>query len=62
MPQIMNLSSEKLSRNGLYLIDNGIDLLIWVSKELAPEIIQAAFERPSYDQIPLGKVNFYISY
>ncbi len=57
MPPTLNLSSEKLSKDGFYLIDNGVDLYLWVSRGIAPGLVKAVFEKENYDAIPGGKVN-----
>ncbi|KAI8854513.1 hypothetical protein BC829DRAFT_424511 [Chytridium lagenaria] len=56
LPPLLNLSSEKLERNGLYLLDNGAEIFIWVGRNVAPELCQMIFDKPSYEAIPVGKV------
>ncbi|KAJ3107060.1 COPII subunit [Phlyctochytrium planicorne] len=57
MPPLLNLSSEKLERNGLYLLDNSQEVFIWLGRAIAPELVQMIFDRPSYDAVPAGKVS-----
>lgn len=54
-PPLMNLSSEKLERHGVYLIDNGFEVFIWIGKSVDPNLLGALFGVPSYDRIPDGK-------
>ncbi|KAI8911333.1 Sec23/Sec24 trunk domain-containing protein, partial [Powellomyces hirtus] len=54
-PTSMNLSSEKLERHGLYLLENGLEMYMWVSRGVAPELIHNLFDKPSYDAIQVGK-------
>ncbi|KAJ1561839.1 COPII subunit [Cladochytrium tenue] len=51
----MILSSEKLDRAGLYLLENGMDIFIWVARGLQPQLCQMIFDRPSYESIVSGK-------
>ncbi|KAJ3167262.1 COPII subunit [Irineochytrium annulatum] len=60
MPPLLNLSSEKLERHGLYLLDNGSELFLWVGRAIAPELCQMVFQKASYDELPSGKVLFVI--
>ncbi|KAJ3327752.1 COPII subunit, partial [Blyttiomyces sp. JEL0837] len=55
-PPLLNLSSEKLERNGFYLLENGQDIYIWIGRAISPEFIQMVFDRPSYDAVATGKV------
>ena len=61
-PPLLNLSSEKLERNGLYLLENGNDIYLWIGRAVAPELCQLIFDRPSYDAIVPGKVNIIYIY
>ncbi|KAJ3238647.1 COPII subunit [Chytriomyces hyalinus] len=54
-PPVLNLSSEKLERHGLYLLENGSDIFFWVGRGIAPELCQLVFGVPSYDGIVFGK-------
>ncbi|KND02225.1 uncharacterized protein SPPG_02707 [Spizellomyces punctatus DAOM BR117] len=54
-PPSLNLSSEKLERHGLYLLENGFEIFIWVGRAVAPELVQMLFDRPAYDAITAGK-------
>ncbi|KAJ3254099.1 COPII subunit [Chytriomyces hyalinus] len=54
-PPVLNLSSEKLERHGLYLLENGSDIFFWVGRGIAPELCQFVFGVASYDAIVFGK-------
>ena len=43
LPPILNLSSEKMSRSGIFLMDNGQDLFVWLGKELPQDLFNALF-------------------
>ena len=57
-PIQMNLSSEKLDRQGLYLLENGLEMFLWVGKSLDPTLCQMIFGRPLPEAIVPGKVSF----
>lgn len=42
-----NLSSERLDPGGVFLLDDGQYLLLWVGKAAAPEVVHALFGVPS---------------
>jgi hypothetical protein len=44
---VNNLSSEKLDQSGIFLLDDGQYLLLWVGKLAAPEAVHALFGVPS---------------
>ena len=39
----MNLSHERLSTDGLFLLENGHDLFMWVGRSLSPSILNTLF-------------------
>ncbi|KAJ3205175.1 COPII subunit [Entophlyctis luteolus] len=55
-PPVMNLSSERLERHGLYLLENGSDVLLWVGRNINPELCGLVLGVPSYDTIVAGKM------
>lgn len=56
MPPLLYLSSEKLERHGVYLLDVGTDLFLWFGKNASPDICKALFN-VDYHSLPIGKVN-----
>ncbi|KAJ3038754.1 COPII subunit [Rhizophlyctis rosea] len=54
-PPRLNLSSEKLERHGLYFLENGVEMFLWVGRAVAPQLCQLLFDKPSYDAIVPGK-------
>ncbi|KAJ3208910.1 COPII subunit [Dinochytrium kinnereticum] len=56
MPPLLNLSSEKLERNGIYLLDNSTEIFVWIGRSVAPELCQMIFDKPNYEAVPVGKV------
>lgn len=54
LPARMALSSEKLERHGLYVIDNGLSVVIWVGSQVHPELASLIFGQP-YAELDSGK-------
>jgi len=54
------LSSEHMSEEGIYLLENGEDCLIYVGNMVDPDVLQQLFGTSSVDGIP-SQVNFWIS-
>ncbi|KAI8613402.1 hypothetical protein BC830DRAFT_1161697 [Chytriomyces sp. MP71] len=55
-PPLLNLSSEKLERQGIYLLENGTEVLVWVGRAVSQEICALLFGVQAYDQIAFGKL------
>jgi protein transport protein SEC24 len=47
LPNAMSLSVDKLSSEGVYLLDNGSDAFIWVGRACNPAVISALFDTDS---------------
>lgn len=43
LPPILNLSSEKMSRSSIFLMDNGQHIFVWFGKEVSPDVINSLF-------------------
>jgi len=57
MPVLLPLTSERLVRHGLFLIEDGQSIFLWIGREAVPQLLMDVFDKPSYDQLPLsGKV------
>ncbi|KAI9350074.1 hypothetical protein DFJ73DRAFT_625330 [Zopfochytrium polystomum] len=54
-PPLLNLSSEKLDRGGIFLLENGQDIYIWLGKGVAPQLCQMLFDKPAYEAVVPGK-------
>jgi len=57
MPPCVRLSTEALEAHGLYLIDNGIMLLLWIGKNVQPQMLQDLLNLPSAERLDGAKVN-----
>lgn len=56
LPRAVPLSSERLSRQGLYLLDDGRAFYMWVGRDVDPALLMHLFDRPSYASLSAGKV------
>lgn len=56
MPLPLPLSSERLERHGLYLIEDGQTIFLWVGRDAVPQLMIDVFNLPSYDVLRGGKV------
>lgn len=55
MPPPQPLTSERLERHGLYLIEDGQTMFLWVGRDAVPQLIMDVFNLPSYDVLRGGK-------
>ena len=56
MPIPLPLSSERLERHGLYLIEDGQTMFLWIGRDAVPQLVMDVFDLPSYEQLRGGKV------
>ncbi|KAF9357333.1 COPII subunit, partial [Mortierella sp. NVP85] len=55
MPQAMNLSSERLSRSGLFMLEDGQNIFLWIGRDAVPQLCMDLFGVPNYESIRGGK-------
>lgn len=58
LPAPLNLSSALLERHGLYLIEDGQSIFLWVGREAIPQLVIDVFNIGSYNELRPGKVSF----
>jgi protein transport protein SEC24 len=56
MPPPLPLTSERLERHGLFLIEDGQIIFLWVGRDAVPQLVMDVFNLPSYDALRGGKV------
>lgn len=56
MPIPLPLTSERLERHGLFLIEDGQTIFLWVGRDAVPQLIMDVFNLPSYEVLRGGKV------
>ncbi|KAJ1341577.1 hypothetical protein BSLG_003850 [Batrachochytrium salamandrivorans] len=54
-PPLLSLTSEKLDRQGIYLLENGLDMFMWIGKTANPLLCSAIFGKPTPEAIETGK-------
>lgn len=59
MPPALPLTSERMERHGLFMIEDGQTIFLWVGRDAVPQLIMDVFNLPSYEVLRGGKVNFY---
>ncbi|KAI5453924.1 COPII subunit [Naganishia albida] len=55
MPPALNLTSERLERHGLYLIEDGQNMFLYVGQDAVPQLIMDVFDLASYQELKGGK-------
>ncbi|EJC99351.1 CPII coat sec24 protein [Fomitiporia mediterranea MF3/22] len=55
MPTPLPPTSERLERHGLFLIEDGQTMFLWIGRDAVPQLVQDVFDIPSYDQLRGGK-------
>jgi len=53
LPAMLNLSYEKLSSDGVFLLENGHDMFMWIGRNVNPAIINTLFGHASLDGVDL---------
>jgi protein transport protein SEC24 len=57
MPVLLPLTSERLARFGLFFLEDGHSMYLWIGRDAVPQLLMDVFDKPSYDQLPpSGKV------
>lgn len=51
------LSSEKLERHGIFLLDNGLQQFLWIGSNVHPELLKLLFGPSGGTQIISGRVS-----
>lgn len=59
LPPALNLTSEKLERHGLFLIEDGQNIFLWVGQDAVPQLIMDVFDLPNYQELKGGKVSLF---
>ncbi|ETW78005.1 hypothetical protein HETIRDRAFT_388085 [Heterobasidion irregulare TC 32-1] len=56
LPPPLPLTSERLERHGLFLIEDGQTIFLWVGRDAVPQLIADVFNLPSYEVLRGGKI------
>ncbi|CCL99585.1 uncharacterized protein FIBRA_01603 [Fibroporia radiculosa] len=55
MPPPLPLTSERLERHGLFLIEDGQTIFLWVGRDAVPQLVMDVFNLPNYEVLRGGK-------
>ena len=58
LPSSVNLSVERLTSNGIFLLDNGVDMYVWVGRSSDPASTGALFGVSSLENADASQVSF----
>ena len=50
LPPMLNLSAERLSSDGVFMLENSVDVFVWVGAAASPAVLGALFGLQSVDQ------------
>ena len=56
LPPSLPLTSERLERHGLFLIEDGQTMFLWIGRDAVPQLVQDVFDLPNYEALRGGKV------
>jgi protein transport protein SEC24 len=56
LPTPLPLTSERLERHGLYLIEDGQTIFLWVGRDAVPRLVMDVFNLPNYEALRGSKV------
>jgi protein transport protein SEC24 len=60
LPGIVNLSHERLSSEGLFLLENGYDMFMWIGRGVSPAVLNALFGIVALDQVRVAFLCLYV--
>lgn len=56
LPPPLPLTSERLERHGLHLIEDAQNIFLWVGRDAVPDLIKDVFDLPNSNELRGGKV------
>ncbi|TFK58679.1 protein transporter SEC24 [Pluteus cervinus] len=56
LPPPLPSTSERLERHGLFLIEDGQTIFLWVGRDAVPQLVLDVFNLPSYEVLRSGKI------
>ena len=56
LPKVLNLSVDRLSSDGIYLLDNGVDMFMWVGRSADQNNVNSLFGVPSLESVDPAQV------
>eukprot|EP01125_Pyxidicula_operculata_P014797 TRINITY_DN4973_c0_g1_i1.p1 TRINITY_DN4973_c0_g1~~TRINITY_DN4973_c0_g1_i1.p1 ORF type:complete len:818 (-),score=253.42 TRINITY_DN4973_c0_g1_i1:19-2472(-) len=56
LPAPVNLSSEKIERNGIFLLDNGHQFLLWIAKAVDPQLLLDLTGTDNFNELDVSRL------
>lgn len=56
VPTPVRCSEERLTDAGMFLLENGCSLFLWLGQACPPELVQRVFNVPSFAHVPADLV------
>jgi protein transport protein SEC24 len=56
LPSILNLSHERLTTDGMFLLENGYDLFLWIGRNVNPAILDTLFGVSSLENADMSQL------
>lgn len=61
LPHALNLTVDRLTSNGIFLLDNGLDMFLWVGRSSDPAILNSLFGTNSLEGVDMSQVKLQTS-
>jgi len=61
LPRVLNLTIDRLASNGIFLLDNGLDMFLWVGRSSDPAILNSLFGTNSLENVDMSQVKLQTS-
>jgi protein transport protein SEC24 len=56
LPQAVNLSCERLTPDGIFLLDNGLQMNVWVGSQANPSLLNSLFGISSFENVDMNQI------
>ena len=56
LPQVVNLTCERLSSDGIFLLDNGMQMTLWIGSGANPNLLNSLFGVSSLENVDMNQV------
>jgi len=55
LPDMLNLTSESMTQDGVYLLEDGEVMMVWIGRAVDSGLLQAVFGVPSFEQLDVAQ-------
>ena len=56
LPPMQNLSADRLQSDGVFMLENSLECVVWIGRATSPQVLQALFGIPSLDEVDFNTV------